>query len=157
MAGLKSYISDISDRLGCVLLVEVIYLLVLLAVGLIYLTDKSKQLLSFLKDQVMAVCKVAAANLAMWVCDRYFSPSYAQTTWKRLPPFFQLSGTIMQNDQMVQVQLRPFNDRTLNRDLALLCERVNQASPHLPNGRRLSFTIHSTCCVLAAQKVSKIP
>jgi hypothetical protein len=57
---------------------------------------------------------------------------------------------------MVQVELRPFNDRALNRDLAVLCERVNQASPRLPDGRRLSFTIQPSCCVLAAQKISKI-
>jgi hypothetical protein len=58
---------------------------------------------------------------------------------------------------MVQVELRPFNDRMLNRDLAVLCDRVNQASPRLPDGRRLSFTIRSTCCTLAAQTVPKIP
>ncbi len=40
------------------------------------------------KDQVMTVCKVALENLAMWVRDRYFPPSYAQATWKRLLPFF---------------------------------------------------------------------
>ncbi len=45
------------------------------------------------KDQVMTVCKVALAILAMWVCDHYFPPSYAQATWKRLLPFFQLPGT----------------------------------------------------------------
>jgi hypothetical protein len=109
------------------------------------------------KDQVMTVCKVAAANLAMWVRDHYFPPSYAQATWKRLLPFFQLPGTITQNAQMVQVELRPFNDRALNRDLAVLCERVNQASPHLADGRRLSLTIRSACCVLVAQKGAKIP
>jgi hypothetical protein len=108
------------------------------------------------KDQVMTVCKVAVANLAMWVRDRYFPPSYAQATWKRLLPFFQLPGTITQDSTMVQVELRPFNDRALNRDLALLCKRVNQASPRLPDGRRLSLTTRSTCCVLAAQKVAKI-
>jgi len=109
------------------------------------------------KDQVMTVCKVAVANLAMWVRDHYFPPSYAQATWKRLLPFFQLPGTITHHAQMVQIELRPFNDRALNRDLAVLCERVNQASPRLPDGRRLSFTIQSSCCVLATQKVSKIP
>jgi hypothetical protein len=109
------------------------------------------------KDQVMSVCKVAVANLAMWVRDRYFPASYAQATWKRLLPFFQLPGTITQNAQMVQVELRPFNDRALNRDLAVLCERVNQALPRLPDGRCLSFTIRPTCCILAAQKVFKIP
>ena len=49
------------------------------------------------KDQVMTVCKVALANLAMWVHDHYFPPSYAQATWKRLLPFFQLPGTITQD------------------------------------------------------------
>jgi len=109
------------------------------------------------KDQVMTVCKVALANLAMWVRDHYFPPSYAQATWKRLLPFFQLPGTITHHAQMVQVDLRPFNGRALNRDLAILCERVKQASPHLPDGRRLSFTVQSSCCVFAAQKISKIP
>ena len=76
------------------------------------------------KDQVMTVCKVALANLAMCVRDRYFPPSYAQATWKRLLPFFQLPGTITQDSTMVQVELRPCNDRALNRDLAILCEHV---------------------------------
>ncbi len=109
------------------------------------------------KDQVMTVCKVAVANLAMLVRDRYFPPSYAQATWKRLLPFFQLPGTITQDSTVVQVELRPFNDRALNRDLVILCERLNQASPRLPDGRRLSFTIHSSCCTLVAQRMGKIP
>ena len=46
---------------------------------------------------------------------------------------------------MVQVELRQFNDRMLNRNLAILCERVNQVSPCLPDGRGLSFTMRSTC------------
>jgi hypothetical protein len=78
------------------------------------------------------------------------------TTWKRLLPFFQLPGTITHHAQRVQVELRPFNDRALNRDLAMLCERVNQASPRLPDGSRLSFTICPARCILAAQKVPKI-
>jgi len=41
----------------------------------------------------MTVCKVTLANLAMWVRDHYFPSSYAQATWKRLLPFFQLPGT----------------------------------------------------------------
>lgn len=109
------------------------------------------------KDQAMTVCKVALANLAMWVRDRYFPSSYAQATWKRLLPFFQLPGTITRHDQMVRVELHPFNDRALNRDLAVLCERVNQTLPHLPDGRQLFFTMRSTCCTLVAQKVPKIP
>ena len=58
---------------------------------------------------------------------------------------------------MVQVELRPFNDRVLNRNLAIVCERVNQVSPCLPDGRGLSFTIRSTCCILAAQQMPKMP
>jgi hypothetical protein len=46
------------------------------------------------KDQAMTVCKVALANLAMWVRDHYFPASYAHATWRRLLPFFQLPGTI---------------------------------------------------------------
>jgi hypothetical protein len=109
------------------------------------------------KDQVMTILKVALANLAMWTRDRYFPPSYAQATWKRLLPFFQLPGTISQDATMVQVELRPFNDRALNRDLVVLCERVNQASPRLPDGRWLSLTIQSSCCILVAQKEAKTP
>ena len=109
------------------------------------------------KVRLMTVCKVAVANLAMWVRDRYVPPSYAQAPWKRLLPFFQLPGTITQNAAMVQVELHPFNDPALNRDLAVLCERVNQASPRLPDRRRLSFTIRSSCCILAAQKSTKVP
>jgi hypothetical protein len=108
------------------------------------------------KDQVMTVCKAALVNLAMWVRDQYFPLSYAQATWKRLLPFFQLPGAITQDATMVQVELRSFNDRVLNRDLAVLCERVNQASPCLPDGRRLSFTIRPSCCTLVAQTVPKI-
>jgi hypothetical protein len=119
--------------------------------------EKTMYELDHRKDRVMTVCKVAMANLAMWVRDHYFPLSYGQATWRRLLPFFQLPGTITQDAQMVQVELRPFNDRVLNRDLAILCERVSQASPRLPDGRRLSFTIRRVCCVFAAQKATKIP
>jgi hypothetical protein len=119
--------------------------------------EKTMYELDHQKDQVMTVCKVAVANLVMWVRDHYFPSSYAQATWRRLLPFFRLPGTITQETTLVQVELRPFNDRVLNRDLALLCERVNQASPRLPDGRRLSFAIRSPRCTLAAQKVAKIP
>src|SRR2546425_12492174 len=83
--------------------------------------------------------------------------TYAQATWRRLLPFFQLPGTITQDATLVQVELRPFNDRVLNRDLALVCERVHQASPRLPDGRRLSFTIRPSRCTLTAQRAGKIP
>jgi hypothetical protein len=108
------------------------------------------------KDQVMTICRVALTNLAMWVRDQYFPASYAHTTWKRLLPFFQLPGTVTRDAIMIQVELCPFNDRALNRDLVLLCERVNQASPRLPDGRLLSFTIRATRCILPAQKPDQI-
>ena len=79
------------------------------------------------KDQVMAALRVALANLAMWVRDQYFPGSYAKATLLHLLLFFQLPGTITNHAHVVQVELRPFNDRALNRDLAILCERVNQA------------------------------
>lgn len=108
------------------------------------------------KDQVMTVCKVACANVAMWVRDQYFPASYAHATWRRLVPFFQLPGTMTCDTTTVWVQLRPFNDRTLNRDLAMLCTRVNDASPHLPDGRVLHFTLSTPCRVLPAQKQHQI-
>jgi hypothetical protein len=103
------------------------------------------------KDQVMTVCKVALTNLAMWARDQYFPASYAHATWRRLLPFFQLPGTITSDVTTIRVDLSPFNDRAFNRDLAFLCQRVNQASLHLPDGRLLSFTVHSTRCILPAQ------
>lgn len=59
----------------------------------------------------------------------------------RLAPFFQLPGRVIRGPATVQVELRPFNDRQLNRDLVLLCERVNVAQPQLPDGRALVLRI----------------
>src|SRR5258707_10514422 len=87
------------------------------------------------KDQVMTVCKVALANLVMWTRDRYFPATYAQATWKRLAPFFQLAGRVTWESETVRVELRPFNDTQLNRDLNALCTRVATAQPRLPDGR----------------------
>src|SRR5260221_14049559 len=87
-----------------------------------------------------------------WVRDHYFPPSYAQATWRRLLPFFQLPGTITQDATLVQVELRPFNDRVPNRDLALLGDRVHPASPRLPDGRRLSFPIRPCRCPPTLQR-----
>jgi hypothetical protein len=39
--------------------------------------------------------------------------------------------------EYVKVELRPFHDRVLNRDLAEVCTRVTEAAPLLPDGRRL--------------------
>ncbi len=77
------------------------------------------------KDHIMTVCKLALANLVMWTRDQCFPAAYAHATWARLAPFFQLPGRITSSGQMVSVQLRPFNDRQYNRDLVLLCQRVN--------------------------------
>jgi hypothetical protein len=93
------------------------------------------------KDQVMTVFKVALANLVMWTRDHYFPESFAHATWQRLALFFHLPGLVVQGQNTVCVELRPFNDRQYNRDLSLLCERVNTAVPHLPDGRRLLFVV----------------
>jgi hypothetical protein len=93
------------------------------------------------KDQVMTVCKLALANLVMWTRDHYFPQSYAHATWGRLSPFFQLPGVVTVDRSTVSVTFRPFNDRQLNEDLTILCQRVNKAAPHLPDGRRLLFTV----------------
>jgi hypothetical protein len=93
------------------------------------------------KDQVMTVCKVALANLIMWTREQYFPETYAHATWKRLLPFFQLTGRVRRGPETVCVELRPFNDAQLNRDLEALCARVQTAQPRLPDGRQLVFTV----------------
>jgi hypothetical protein len=96
------------------------------------------------KDHIMTEIIVALANLAMWTRDNYFPPTSAHATWDRLASFFHLPGIIRSNQQTVSVSLRPFNDRQYNRDLHLLCQRVNQKQPHLPDGRLLTFSVLST-------------
>ncbi len=93
------------------------------------------------KDQVMTVCKLALTNLVMWTRDHYFPQTYAHATWGRLLPFFQLPGLVTVDQSTVSVTFRPFNDRQLNEDLTILCQRVSKAAPHLPDGRRLLFTV----------------
>ena len=39
------------------------------------------------------------------------------------------------------MELKPFNDRALNRDLEALCAKVAQEQPRLPDGRRLLFRV----------------
>lgn len=58
----------------------------------------------------------------------------------------------MRDATTVQVELRPESVRALNRDLALLCARVNESSPQLPDGRFLRFSINSPCRILPAQE-----
>ena len=100
------------------------------------------------KDQIMSVFKVALANLAMWTRDQYFPDTYSDATWERLAPFFHLPGIIRSNQHTVSVSLRPFNDRQYNRDLHLLCQRVNQKQPHLPDGRLLQFSVLSSVSLI---------
>jgi hypothetical protein len=96
------------------------------------------------KDQVMTVFKAALANLGMWVRDQYFPAQYAHATWQRLQVFFQLPGRIFWGRDQVEVELKRFNDRALNRDLEALCAKVAQEQPRLPDGRRLLFRVQCT-------------
>lgn len=92
------------------------------------------------KDQVMTVCKVALANLVMWTRDQFFPAEYTHATWHRLAPFFHLPGRVRSSEAMIQVELRPFNDRQLTRDLQAVCERVNAQPP-----RPFSLTKRGLC------------
>jgi hypothetical protein len=96
------------------------------------------------KDQVMTVCKVALANLGMWVRDHYFPTDYAHAGWHRLQAFFHLPGRISWGTERVEVEIKRFNDRALNRDLETLCAKVTQGQPHLPDGRPLIFHLQGT-------------
>ena len=93
------------------------------------------------KDQIMTIFKLALTNLAIWVRDQYFPPTYAHATWTRLTPFFHLSGVVTLSQQTVSVELHPFNDRQYNCDLLLVCQRVNEKHLHLPDGRLLLFSV----------------
>lgn len=105
------------------------------------------------KDQVMTIFKVALANLWMWVRDHYFPASYAHASWHRFQAFFQLPGRIFWARDQVEVELKPFNDRALNRDLEALCVKVAQEQPRLPDGRRLLFRMQGSDILhLDAQK-----
>ena len=95
------------------------------------------------KDQVMTVLKLALANVVMWTRDTYFPAAYAQATWHRLAPFFRLPGWVVWGTETVEVELRSFNDRQLNRDLEAICEKVNAEEPRLPDGQRLRFKVRA--------------
>jgi len=96
------------------------------------------------KDQIMTVCKVALANVGMWVRDHYFPAEYAHASWQRLQVFFQLPGRVQWRSECVEVELKPFNDRALNRDLLMLCAKVAQDPLYLPDGRRVIFRVQGT-------------
>ncbi len=100
-------------------------------------SERVMQELDNRKDQIMTICKVALANLAMWVRDRFFPSTYAHATWQRLQPFFRLPGRVLWGREVVHVEVRPFNNRHLTRDLLMVCQRVNEFQPRLPDGRLL--------------------
>jgi hypothetical protein len=100
------------------------------------------------KDQIMTVCKVALANVGMWVRDHYFPASYSHSSWQRLQPFFRLPGRIFWGRDRVEVELKRFNDCALNRDLEMLCAKVAKAQLLLPDGRRLLFRVQGTAILL---------
>ncbi len=108
-------------------------------------TERTMYELDNRKDHVMTVCKLALTNLVMWTSDHYFPATYAHATWARLAPFFQLPGVVVSMRHTVSVELRPFNDRQYNRDLIVLCQRVNERQPRLPDGRLLVFSVKQTC------------
>ena len=85
--------------------------------------------------------KRAAMHLAGCLPYRFFPAEYAHAGWHRLQIFFQLPGRIHWGRDRVEVQLKPFNDHALNRDLEMLCAKVAQEQPRLPDGRRLLFKV----------------
>ncbi len=72
--------------------------------------------------------------------DEYFPAANAHATWQRREPFFKLSGRVPWEPERVQMELRQFTDRHLNRDLAALYRWVGAAKPRLPDGRQRIFT-----------------
>ena len=85
----------------------------------------------------MTICKVALANLVMWIRDRFFPSTYAHATWQRLHPFFRLPGRVQWGRQVIRVEVRSFNNRHLNRNLVAVSPRENELQPRLPDGRLL--------------------
>jgi hypothetical protein len=101
------------------------------------------------QDQIMTSLRLALANLVMWVRDNYFPKDYAHATWKRLAPFLRLPGHIVRYSDRCLVFLRPFNDQQLNRDLDVLCDRLNQAQLRLPDGRFLEFLRYTSLTLIS--------
>src|SRR6266704_1592528 len=103
--------------------------------------QREMQELDNTKDQLMTLLKVGLANLGLWVRDHYFGESYQTCGWERLLPFFQLSGWITATETEVRLDFSPFNHRAMARDLQELCRTANTSGVHLPDGRRLVFTV----------------
>jgi hypothetical protein len=100
-------------------------------------TERTMHELDNRKDQMMTICKLALTNLAMWVRDHFFPSTYVHATWQRLQPFFRLPGCVHWGCDAVSIDLRSFNNRQLTRDLLVVCQRVNEIQPRLPDGRLL--------------------
>jgi len=113
-------------------------------------SERAMYELDHAKDQVMTALKLALANLVMWTRDHYFPSTYAQATWHRLASFFRLPGWIVWRTDRVEVEVRPFNDRQLNRDLAVVCTQVHAKEPRLPDGRLLQFRLNGTAPGISA-------
>jgi len=75
--------------------------------------------------------------------ERQPEHSRANPTRKSACSAFHLAGRIHWGREEVAVELCPFNDRQLNRDLVGLCERVTTNQPRLTDGRRLIFSVCS--------------
>src|SRR5438876_2583702 len=54
------------------------------------------------------------------------------------------SVRILWGTDTVEVELKSFNDRALNRDVMILCTKVAQDQPHLPDGCRLILRLQGT-------------
>ena len=61
---------------------------------------------------------------------------------------FSIATADLWGQDRVEVELKPFNDRALNRDLEVLCAKVAEAQPQLPDGRRLVFRVQGTALLL---------
>jgi hypothetical protein len=59
------------------------------------------------------------------------------------PPFFRLPGRIQWGHDAVHIDLRPFNNRQLTRDLLAVCQRANEIQPRLPGD--FSFYMRPLC------------
>ncbi len=51
--------------------------------------------------------------------------------------FFRLPGRVHWGQEEVHVEVQPFSNRQLTRDLLAVCQRVNEFQPRLPDGRLL--------------------
>jgi hypothetical protein len=69
------------------------------------------------------------------------SVQMSQAVLQDRPSFDQFRVQIFWGTETVEVELKRFNDRALNRDLERVCAKVVQEQPCLPDGRRLLFRV----------------